>query len=326
MANDLNQPASLVGDREIITVRVFDAPRDLVFKVWTDPNHMARWWGPNGFTTTTFAMEVKPGGVWRFVMHGPDGRDYQNKITYLEVVEPERLVFKHGGAKDVEPVSHTTHVTFDDLGGKTKLTMRMVFPSSAAREYVVKTYGAVDGLTQTITRLGEYLPRVGPASKEFVISREFDAPRDLVWRAWSERDRLAQWFGPKGFVVEKSTLDFRPGGTFHFLLRSPEGQEMWAKFVYRQIIPPQRIAWVHSFSDANGGVTRHPGAPDWPPELDATATFAEHDGKTVVTVRWTPINPTDAERRTFEDGLAGMTTGWTGTFEQLDEYLAKSKG
>src|SRR5258706_10882308 len=79
-------------------MRVFDAPRELVWKVWTEPEHIGKWWGPNGFTTTTHKMEVKAGGVWRFVMHGPDGRDYQNKITFIEVVKPERLVYKHGGA------------------------------------------------------------------------------------------------------------------------------------------------------------------------------------------------------------------------------------
>src|SRR5207248_2469506 len=103
--NEANQPATLVGDREIVATRIFDAPRELVFKVWTDPKHIGNWWGPKGFATTTFSMDVRPGGVWRFVMHGPDGRDYENKITYLEVVAPERIVYKHGGDADCEPVN-----------------------------------------------------------------------------------------------------------------------------------------------------------------------------------------------------------------------------
>ncbi len=149
---------TLVGDREIAAVRVFDAPRDLVWKLWTEPEHIAQWWGPKGFTTTTYSMEVKPGGVWRFVMHGPD-RDYQNKITYLEVVKPERLVYKHGGDKEVEPVNFEVTVTFAEQGGKTKIAMRMVFPSAKARDYVIKTYGAVEGLAQTLGRLEEYLTK-----------------------------------------------------------------------------------------------------------------------------------------------------------------------
>lgn len=149
----------LVGDREIAAVRVFDAPRDLVWKVWTDPEHVVKWWGPNGFSTTTHSMEVKPGGVWRFVMHGPDGRDYQNKITYIEVVKPERLVYKHGGDKEVEPVNFQVTVTFREQGGRTRLDMRSVFPSANARDYVIKTYGAFEGMKQHLGRLGEYLAK-----------------------------------------------------------------------------------------------------------------------------------------------------------------------
>ena len=151
--------AALVGDREIRGTRVFDAPRELVWKVWTEPEHIAEWWGPNGFTTTTHKMEMKAGGVWRFVMHGPDGRDYQNKITYLEVVKPERLVYKHGGEKEVEPVNFQVTVTFEEQDGKTKVDMRMVFPSANARDYVIKTYAAVEGLDQTLGRLEDYLAK-----------------------------------------------------------------------------------------------------------------------------------------------------------------------
>ena len=143
--------------RSIIGTRVFDAPRELVWSVWTDPKHLAQWWGPNGFSTTTSAFDMRPGGVWRFVMHGPDGRDYENRITFDEIVKPERIVYHHGGGGDVEPVQFTTTVTFEDLGGKTRLTMRGVFPSAAERERVIKEYGADKGLVQTLSRLGEYL-------------------------------------------------------------------------------------------------------------------------------------------------------------------------
>lgn len=163
-----SNPATLAGDREIVATRTFDAPRELVFEVWTDPEHIGRWWGPEGFTTTTHAMEMKPGGVWRFVMHGPDGTDYQNKITFLEVVRPERLVYEHRGDKDGEPVHFRTTVTFEEQGKKTCLTMRMTFPSADARDYTVKTYGALEGLDQTLDRLREYVtgrpqPRGGSA-------------------------------------------------------------------------------------------------------------------------------------------------------------------
>jgi uncharacterized protein YndB with AHSA1/START domain len=147
------------ADRQIITTRVLDAPRELVFKMWTDAVHIVQWWGPKGFTTTTYSMDVRPGGVWRFVMHGPDGVDYQNKITYLEIVKPERLVYRHGGDKDVEPVVFETTVTFEEQGGKTKLTMQALFPSAKAREHVVKKYGAIEGANQTMDRLEQHLSK-----------------------------------------------------------------------------------------------------------------------------------------------------------------------
>lgn len=141
--------------RAIVTTRVFDAPRELVWSAWTDPNHLAQWWGPNGFTTTTSAYDLRPGGTWRFVMHGPDGRDYQNLVTFDEIVKPERLVYRHGD--DVEPVQFHTTVTFEDLGGKTRLTLRAQFPTADARDRVVKEYGAAEGAVQTIERLADYL-------------------------------------------------------------------------------------------------------------------------------------------------------------------------
>lgn len=152
----MRDPApSNTSDREIVVMRVFDSPRALVFKAWTDPKHLAHWWGPNGFSITTYEMEFKPGGVWRFVMHGPDGRDYQNKIVYVEIAEPERLVYMHVS----EPQFKMT-VTFADDGGQTRLTARMVFESAAIRDRTVKAFGAVEGLKQTLGRLAEHVARM----------------------------------------------------------------------------------------------------------------------------------------------------------------------
>ncbi len=147
--------------RSLIATRIYDAPRELVFAAWTNPKHLAQWWGPDGFTTTTSAFDMRPGGVWRFVMHGPDGRDYENRITFIEIVRPERLVYEHGGGEDVEPVQFRTTVTFEDVGGRTRLTMRGVFPSAAERDRVIAQYGADKGMVQTMSRLAEYLATMG---------------------------------------------------------------------------------------------------------------------------------------------------------------------
>jgi len=145
----------------IITKREFDAPRALVFEVWTDPKHLAQWWGPKGFTTTTSAFDLRVGGVWRFVMHGPDGRDYQNRITFDEIVKPERIRYHHGGGDDLEPVQFRTTATFEELGrNRSRLTLHAIFPSAAERDRVIKEYHADKGAAETLARLADHLAKL----------------------------------------------------------------------------------------------------------------------------------------------------------------------
>jgi uncharacterized protein YndB with AHSA1/START domain len=147
--------------RSIVGVREFDAPRELVFSAWTDPKHLAQWWGPNGFTTTTYSFEFRPGGVWRFVMHGPDGRDYQSRVTFEEIMAPERIVYRHGGGEEVEPVQFRQTVIFEDLGGRTRITWRGDFPTAAERDRLIKEHGADKGLAETMARLAEFVAGQG---------------------------------------------------------------------------------------------------------------------------------------------------------------------
>jgi len=147
--------------RAIIGMRDFDAPRDLVFKSFSDPAPLSQWWGPNGFTTTTHSFDFRPGGVWRFVMHGPDGRDYQNRVTYDEIVPPARIAYRHGGGDDVEPVQFSQTLTFEDIGdGRTRLTWHGQFATAEARARVIKDYGADKGLVQTMARLADYVATI----------------------------------------------------------------------------------------------------------------------------------------------------------------------
>ena len=148
--------------RSIIGTRIYDAPRELVFAAFSDPKHLARWWGPDGFTTTTHSFDFRAGGVWRFTMHGPDGRDYENRVTYDVIEAPKRLVYHHGGGEDVEPVEFNQTLTFEDLGaGKTRLTWHGRFPTAEERARVVKEYGADKGLVQTMARLAQHLEALG---------------------------------------------------------------------------------------------------------------------------------------------------------------------
>jgi uncharacterized protein YndB with AHSA1/START domain len=159
-------------------------------------------------------------------------------------------------------------------------------------------------------------------TNDFVTSRLFDAPRDLVWRCFTEPERMMAWFGPKGSVVVAAKMDLRVGGTYHGAMRDELGRIMWAKFVYREITAPERLVWVHSFSDEAGGLTRHPLSPSWPLELLTTVIFAEEPGgKTRVTLRWAPINATPEEQKTFDAAHQGMRGGWSGSFDRLAAYL-----
>lgn len=163
-------------------------------------------------------------------------------------------------------------------------------------------------------------------SAEFVISRVLDAPRDLVWKAFTEPDRMRHWWGPKGCSVIASKMDLRPGGTYHYGLKAPNGSTIWGKFVFREIVAPERMVLISSFSDEAGGTTRHPLNAAWPLEMLSTFSFEEQaDGKTKVTIRWSPHNATEEERKTFDGSRDSMTQGWSGTFEQLAAYLATAR-
>jgi len=320
--------ASDTAEREIVQTRTFDAPRELVWEAFTRAEHIDQWWGPRAFTTITRPgdMDVRPGGVWTFAMHGM-GMTFPNRIVYHEVVRPERLVYDHGTDEASPPAFHVT-VTFVEEGGRTAVTMRSLFPSAEARRKVVEEFGAIEGGKQTLERLAEHLARMGGEAEAeehppFVITRRFDAPRDLVFRVWTEVGHLAEWWGPQGLTMLRCTNDPRPGGVMHYGMTAPDGSVMWGKWVYREIAAPERLAFVVSFSDEQGATVRAPFSADWPLEVLSTITFAEDDGGTLLTLRGEPINANEAERRAFTGFHGSMTQGWGGTLDRLEAHLAR---
>ena len=159
----------------------------------------------------------------------------------------------------------------------------------------------------------------------FTISRLFDAPRERVWKAWTDAAQLKQWWGPQGFKVHTCKVDLRPGGMFLYGMTAPDGSDVWGRFIYREIKAPEKLAFIVSFSDPKGAVSRHPGNEDWPLQTMSVVRFDAQGQKTRVTVEWTPHEATDAERKAFEDGKPSMQQGWGGTFEQFAGYLKKEK-
>lgn len=155
----------------------------------------------------------------------------------------------------------------------------------------------------------------------FEISRVFAAPQARVWQAWTDPVQFGQWFGPAGCSGEVLAFDFTPGGTTHYRITMGDQGTLYGKFVYREIIEPSRLTWVHSFADAAGAVARSPFSADWPMELLAEVAFTAVGEKTQVVLTWTPMNATPAELACFRDGFASMTQGWGGTFDRLEQFL-----
>jgi len=328
--NIVSSPTTDTSDREILITRVFDAPRETVWAAVTDPNQVVHWWGPNGFSTTIHKMDFRPGGEWIHTMRGPDGVEYPNHTVFIEIVKPERIVYSLGGSKKDGPSARFESTwTFEEEHGKTRVTMRGVFPTAQQRDDVVKNFNALEGGKQTLGRLGDYLDKarsgkLETAPGEFSISRLFDAPRDKVWRAFTDAERMQEWWGPKGLTARVVKLDFRPGGTFLYALQLPDGQEWWGRWIYREIKEPELLVSLSSFTDAEGNPVRHPLNPNWPLEMLHTATFSEEGAKTRITVRATAYNATEIERNVFAEAFKSMEQGFTGTWDKLDEYLART--
>ena len=155
------------------------------------------------------------------------------------------------------------------------------------------------------------------------ITRTFDAPRDLVFEAFTDCRHLVHWWGHTGSSLSHCDLDLRPGGRMHYCIKSPDGSEMWGKLVYREIEEPERLTYVVSFSNEKEEITRNPFSADWPLEVYSENIFTEEDGKTTLTIHTVPVNATDTELAAFAAGREGMTWGTNGMLDVLEEYLAK---
>ncbi|HEY4136682.1 MAG TPA: SRPBCC domain-containing protein [Alphaproteobacteria bacterium] len=161
-------------------------------------------------------------------------------------------------------------------------------------------------------------------TQAFVISRTFNASRQRIWQAFTEADRLKQWWGPKGFTMHTAKLDLKVGGGFLYGMTSPDGHEMWGRWTFREIVAPEKLAFDISFSDPEGGITRHSMSPNWPAVMRSSMTLAEAEGKTTLTCRVVGWDVSDVERKIFEDGFDSMNQGFNGTWDQLEDYLANA--
>lgn len=306
----------------ISITRIYDAPVDVVWDAWTDPEQVAQWWGPRGFTLTTHSKDLRVGGHWKYTMHGPDGVDYENTTKYFEVEPHSKLVYDHGGSDDRPPLFRVSVVFSAIADAQTKMEMTMTLPTpEAARE----TRGFIKkaGGDSTWDRLAEYLEKEGTGRETFVINRTFDAPVDVVFEMWTDPEHLAQWVGPTGTTTCYQKADIRPGGESRYSMSGKEFT-LYGKVQYRNIEKPHTLVYTQQFCDEHGNISRHPLAPTWPETMLTNVSFAaEGEDQTRVTVTWSPFGDvTPEELQAFISFRASMTQGWTGSFDKLEAYLA----
>lgn len=307
-------------NNEIRLVRVYDAPVKLVWDAWTDPKKAAKWWGPRGFTITTHSKDLRVGGHWSYIMHGPDGTDYPNKTIYHEVEEYKRLVYDHGGSDDRPPLFRVT-VTFEEKKGKTTMDMTMSFASPEVKTQM-KGFIKQAGGNATWDRLAEYLGDKDEKN-QFFINRTFEAPIATVFKMWTDPEHFSKWLPPTGMTMKSIRSEIREGGTSFFMMTNGKDITMYGSARYTEIIPNSKIVYIQGFRDKDENESRHPLAPVWPAEMLVTVTFtAESAHETTVTVKSEPYGKcTPEEIAMFVNARGGMTMGWTGSFDKLEDLL-----
>lgn len=317
---------SLDTPNEILTTRLLDAPLALVWRAFTESGHVEQWWGPVGFTTTTERMDVRTGGEWRHTMHGPDGSDYPNLVAYSEVVPMQRLIWQHGCGG--EPLFRAS-VTFEAQGERTLITLRHVFVTGEARDANIAQYGAVQGAIDTTNRLADYLVGM-PDERDFLITRDYDAPQALLWQAWTEASQIARWWGPAVFANTTCESDTRVGGRYRIVMRGPfpgPAESDYPVFgEYIEVTAPERLVMTVDCSD--NPAWWHDGiCPDRSPDntnpagvmLQTVSLQALDATRTRLTIRTRMVS---AEILAAMQRI-GMREGWSESLERLESLLAQ---
>jgi uncharacterized protein YndB with AHSA1/START domain len=313
--------AATSSAHELVVTRAFDAPRAQVFKAWSGPERLVRWWGPRGFATVPGKLELGANGAWRAAMRAPAGGRRWLRCAYRELVEPERLAFTWAWEDAAGEPGRQTLVTvnFAEQAGRTRLIVHQAvlqppapaYPTDDRDHWEDRLERLADLLAETPMPEEEAMaasPAIAapsPAAPELVVTRVLDAPRSLVFKLWTRPEHLARWWGPRGFTLLSSETDVRPGGAWVRCMRAPEGTRHIKRGVYREIAPPERLVFTYVNEAADGRLG---------PETVVTVTFEELDGKTRLTLHQTGFESVGA--RDAHEG------GWTSCLERFAEYIA----
>jgi uncharacterized protein YndB with AHSA1/START domain len=303
----MTEPTADQTAREITITRMIDAPRELVFRAFTDAEELANWWGPEGFGVSSAESDPRPGGTFAIVMRGPDGVEYPMRGTYREVDSPGRLV-ADSEAIDADGrtlLEATTTLTLVDHGGKTEITLH-ARAVALAPEAIPMLGGMQAGWSQSLRCLEDVL--TGTLDRQIVLTRMLHAPRERVFQAFTTRDEVEQWWGPDGFSVTIEQMDVRPGGLWKFTMHGPDGTDYPNEITYEELSPPELIVYVHGSSPESGD-----------PVFRATVAFDEMMGSTIVTMKTVFES---AEAREMGVSKYHVIEGGNQTLGRLEAYLA----
>lgn len=278
-------------DRELLISRLLNAPRQLVWDVWTKPEHIAQWWGPEGFTSTIHTMDVSAGGEWDFIMHGPDGTNYKNKVIYIEVEAPERIVYDH-----ISTPKFRVSVSFEEQGNKTLITMRSEFESAEALKKVIEVFKADVGMKQNMDRMESFVEN-NAANKNFgAVTKEADGykvsferklqhPANAVWEAITDPEKLSIWF---------TDIDMDPveGGKMTIRFRDEQKTESFGKIT--KMIPNKLFEFL------------------WEDELAVWEIFPESDSSCRLVFTYSKVP---------EQYAMHVPVGWHVLLDQLETVL-----
>jgi uncharacterized protein YndB with AHSA1/START domain len=299
-----------VGEREIVITRDFDAPRELVYAALVDPSHVPKWWGPRGFALETHAIDVRVGGAWRFTMRSEEAGTFGNRIVYRELTAPSRIVYEHGEDRDDDPTRFHVTITFDALdAGRTRVTMRSLFPTAAQRDGGLK-YNAVELGQSTLDKGAAHVAsalfvEADPTRPVARLRRLLHAPRTLVWEAMTRPEHVAHWYGPRSTRMISCEMDLRVGGQYRFVMRGGDGREHAFSGEYREITPPERMVQTW----------RWEGAPD--ARSVETMRLVDLGDRTMVEVEVEHTSRSNLEMHLKH----GMEAGANETYQRLDETL-----
>lgn len=286
------------AERELNTSRLIKATPAQIFQAFTEPERLARWWGPNGFTNTFHEFECTSGGVWRFDMNGPDGKVYPNEIVFNEV-SPQRIVLHHLASMHV----FTLTITMVEEGDATRLSWRQAFETAAECDKV-RPY-APRCNEENLDRLESELARMMAGEREMVLMRILDAPREKLFRCWTEPQLITKWFTPPPYVTTHAEIDLRVGGSSLVVMRSPEGVEIPNRGVYLEVVPKERLVFTDAYTKA--------WEPSEKPFMTGTLTFEDLGGRTRYTARVTHWSAADREAHE----KMGFYQGWGIATDQL---------